>query len=186
MTMTAQSVRPADLGKRIKERAAAILDLNERHLSLDWLKEYGLPQLGEACGRVARELPGDAAMGPHIQRELIQRQGFARYLARLLPLLEQGQLDRLDSLLASCQEHGVAVTRYGLKELVECLVYDGLEPNARLVYLENFASMVLPYKQRDTVINSLRQCRDVPVKLTRQQQDQQEQEPEAVRAEKTA
>ena len=172
MTMTAQCVRPADLGKRIKERAAAILDLNERHLSLDWLKEYGLPQLGEACGRVARELPGDAAMGPHIQRELIQSQGFARYLARLLPLLEQGQLDRLDSLLASCQEHGVAVTRYGLKELVECLVYDGLEPNARLVYLENFASMVLPYKQRDTVINSLRQCRDVPVKLTRQQQDQ--------------
>ena len=118
MTMTAQCVRPADLGKRIKERAAAILDLNERHLSLDWLKEYGLPQLGKACGRVARELPGDAAMGPHIQRELIQRQGFARYLARLLPLLEQGQLDRLDSLLASCQEHGVAVTRYGLKELV--------------------------------------------------------------------
>ena len=75
MTMTAQCVRPADLGKRIKERAAAILDLNERHLSLDWLKEYGLPQLGEACGRVARELPGDAVMGPHIQRELIQRQG---------------------------------------------------------------------------------------------------------------
>ena len=87
--MAAKCARPADLGKRIHERAAAILEMNRRHLALDWLKEYALPQLREACGRIAQELPGDAAKGLHVQRELIRNPAFARYLARLLPLLPE-------------------------------------------------------------------------------------------------
>ena len=44
MTMTAECARPAELGARIRERAAAILDMNQRRLSLDWLQEYPLPK----------------------------------------------------------------------------------------------------------------------------------------------
>ncbi len=49
-----------------------ILDLNQRRLSLDWLKEYSLPKLREACGRMAREIPEDVAAGLNVQRELIR------------------------------------------------------------------------------------------------------------------
>ncbi|WP_304583938.1 hypothetical protein [Acutalibacter muris] len=200
MTMTAECVRPADLGERIRERAAAILDLNQCRLSLDWLKEYPLPKLREACGRIAGELPENAA-GLHVQRELIRNPAFARYLARLLPLLPEeappgqkqpvhparrnagyapktiptyrsGPMLWLDDFVKACQDNHKDPAGYELREVVEALGIEGLDGPGRLCYLENFAPMVLTHEQQGNAINSLRQCVGVPVTLTQEQQEQ--------------
>ena len=197
--MAAKCARPADLGKRIHERAAAILEMNRRHLALDWLKEYALPQLREACGRIAQELPGDAAKGLHVQRELIRNPAFARYLARLLPLLPEeeppepaqpvlrrdnryapkavptyrtGPMFWLDDFIKACQDNEKDPTGYNLQDVVAVLGIEGLDGSGRLCYLENFAPMALAHEQQGNAINSLRQCADVPVALTHEQRAQ--------------
>ena len=198
MTMTAECARPAELGARIRERAAAILDMNQRRLSLDWLQEYPLPKLREACGRMAGEIPEDAAAGLHVQRELIRNPAFARYLARLLPLLPEeapleppkpaagryGQpakaapsrrgklMHRLDGFVGACQDKGKDPAGYNLQDVVEILETDELDGLGRLIYLENFVPRALDHEQRGRAINSLRQCVGVPAALTREQQDQ--------------
>lgn len=165
------------------------------------MKEFDLPQITVACDRMEQELPGERIINNNIQRELIKNPDFARYLARLLPLLPEDEpvetpphpvysagryrpspaprisrhrelVTRLGGLLESCWGHGLDITGFGLQDLVESLEIDGLTPAHRLVYLSNFAPMILTHEQRGAAVNSLRRCIDVPVELSRDQQDQ--------------
>lgn len=199
--MTIQSAKRVSLGAVMLERAAAILRMKALRLDLGWLREFDLPELNEACGRMEEELPGERPVWENIQRELIQNPAFARYLARLLPLLPEdasmeppkpvypagryGQptiqvapsrrsemMCRLDGFVEACQNSGKDPAGYNLQDLVGILEMDELDGAGRLVYLENFAPMALTHEQKGLAINSLRQCRDVPVMLTRGQRDQ--------------
>lgn len=199
--MTIQSAKRVSLGAVMLERAAVILKMKALGLDLCWLKEFGLPELDEACERMEEELPGERPAGKSIQRELIQNPAFARYLARLLPLLpkdapteppkpvypagrygqpapkvvpsRRGELiHRLNGFVEACQGNGKDPAGYNLQDVVGILDMDGLDNAGRLVYLENFAPMALTHEQKGIAINSLRQCVEVPIALTREQRDQ--------------
>lgn len=200
--MTMQSAKPVSLGAVLLERAAAILRMKGLRLDLGWLREFDLPELNEACGRMEEELPGERPVWENIQRELIQNLAFARYLARFLPLLPEDtpteppkpvypagryssqptiqaapsrrseMMCRLDGFVEACQGNGKDPAGYNLQDLVGILEMDELDGAGRLVYLENFAPMALTHEQKGLAINSLRQCRNVPVMLTREQKDQ--------------
>ena len=91
---------------------------------------------------------------------------------QVAPSRRSEMMCRLDGFVEACQGNWKDPAAYDLRDMVEILEMDELDGAGRLVYLENFAPMVLTHEQRGLAINSLRQCRDVPVTLTREQQDQ--------------
>ena len=189
--------KTVDLCAALLQRSYAITRLRTHHLALDWLKEAPIPQLMDCCDRMDRELPGVSVADKRLQAELIRNPAFAAWYARLLPLFPEEQpveqkpepvrnvryyqpapkpvlpsrrsvlTSRLGGVLEACQAHEREVTTFPQERLMDVLELDQLPDAARLVFLENFAQ--LSGDTRQTAINSLTRCYDVPLELTEQQ-----------------
>lgn len=183
----------SDMFPRILERTNTIQRMNGQHLELDFLHEFSIPALNICCDRIAAHLPDFNSTDHELQRELIQNESFAAYLARLLVLipeekseeassasgrrygtaplsLRQRIMGRLYGLVQVCQSSKVDITTYPVEALVKSLSLDFLAAQLTLVFLKYFAPMQLDDNSKQIVTLNLNRCCEIPLELSGGQQ----------------
>lgn len=188
--------RKISLSATILERAAAIMQLNRSGLSLDWLKEFSIPNLINSCVRKDNILPGVSIIDKALERELIQNPAFAAWYAKLLPMFPNDPpvepkpvpkynhyssapatptsrraelMTALRHLLETCTVNAKDITSYPQTTLMDVISLDKFTGYMQLVFLENFAFDELSEEARQTVISSIRHCSEIALKLTEKQ-----------------
>lgn len=171
----------SDLLPHILERANIILRMNAQELKLDFLHTFSIPELTACCDRITAHLPNFSFTDVGLQKELIQNESFAAYLAKLLPLLPEERdedserrvllMQRLCALVKVCQEDERDITVYPETALMEALSLDIRDTAMLLVFLDYFSPMKLEDTSKQTVMNGLNCCVKVPLELSGEQQE---------------
>lgn len=182
----------------ISERATVIKLMNAQHMDLNFLSEFGIPELTACCERTAANLSGIRLTDHILWRELIRNKSFAAYLAACLTLLTEeerpeeppGQgpgsedalpfapamnrtlfMTRLSALVQVCQDSKRDITAYSENVLMEVLSLDINNAQMYLVFLEYFAPMKLDASSRQAVADRLNHCTDIPLELNSGQKE---------------
>ena len=161
-----------DFISRMMERTAVIELMTAQNLNLDFLHEFDIPMLSACCDRIAAHLPDFNSPDHALQRELIQNESFAVYLARLFLLIpeEKAEKDqimhRLYGLVQVCQSSQVDITVYPVEALSESLSLNLRAAELTLVFLKYFVPMQLDDTVKQTVISNLNRCCEVPLELS--------------------
>lgn len=188
-----------ELLAHIAERTTIIKLMNAQHINLDFLSEFSIPELTACCDRIAANLPDIRITDQAIQRELIQNEPFAAYLASCLALLPDetenseeptdqtsGDEDALPSapvidrtlfmtllsaLVQVCQDAKRDITVYSESTLIGTLSLGIHSAEMRLVFLEYFAPMNLDAPSKQAVIDNLNHCNKIPLELDSRQKE---------------
>lgn len=174
--MVLTAIPTNELGRMMRERIAGVLRMEAVRLDLNWTGEFPLAQIMSACDRMTACLDCTTSYAQNVQRELIQNEGFAAWLGRLLRLIaekeaaggtEAPQPDQrgLTGLLKECWANERAVTGYPEADVLFVLEQPSLAANTRLAYLENFAQMGLDDEARGQIVKNLSACERVPAVL---------------------
>ena len=79
------------------------------------------------------------------------------------------RMKELRSLLETCNVNGKDITAYPQEHIMDMLEQDHVSCYARLVFLENFASVELSGDMRQRVLANLHRCVGLPLELTERQ-----------------
>lgn len=190
-----------DFIPRILKRTAAIELMDTQNLNLNFLREFEIPVLTACCNRIAASIPDFKIQDIGLQKELIQNEAFAAYLATLIELCPEEEpsdfeeksynqnyrhrdtsphspeskrnlfMLRLYDLIQVCQANQRDITVYPAKALADSLSLDLQETELRLIFLEYFAPMQLDDTARETVAANLNSCVNIPLELDVQQKE---------------
>lgn len=171
----------ADLGTLMLNQTKLILQMTDRSLSLNWLKEFDEECLLACCQRIRGQSISGVNEYNNLQRELIRNPGFAAFYADCLSQFADNEQDqptgpaqytmtrRLDEFLPLCWEKEKDVTRYCSTALLDAMAENDATDYGRIVFLENFSHARLTAEERHDLFLSIGRCHDIPLCLDKKQ-----------------
>lgn len=179
--MLQTAIHPSELAELMLERMKVVSSMKSARLDLEWTAEFSPAQLTACCERMAGRFADAGSYCKELQRELLQNEGFAPWLAQLRELTRTGDggessppgwdtlQNGLAGLLEACWQNRCDITTFQAADVFAVLALDRFSGSTSLTYLKNFAPMNLTCGAGVQLAANLAVCAGLPVVLTDEQ-----------------